>query len=352
MKLLVSGALLSLLGAAGYVATSIAAASSDRVARVAAVAAAFVDSLDDRLRSKACFELDDAERANWHFVPNIYPGVLLSDMSAEQRRGVHRLLRTVLSASGYHKTTTIVKLEDTLRELAESTGRKALHRDPGRYSLAFFGKPSRKSPWGFRFQGHHVSWNFTSVDNRVTSTPAFLGANPAEIRHGPHAGLRALPDEEDLARELLGSLDEAQLEAAVVSEKAPRDVLWGPGKSRAILGQARGIAARALKEPQRKILWQLVEAYAHNLKRDLAAAEMAKIDKAGRDNLYFAWRGSSRRGRGHYYCVRGPTFAIEYDNTQNGANHVHTVWHDLTSDFGSDLLREHYRKHHAPKNKK
>lgn len=304
-------------------------------------------SLNDAQRASASLAFDGEERTNWQFVPGVYPGVTLAALDVDQKRAVHDLLHAGLSASGYHKTTMIMGLEDLLREIAEAAGRtqEAATRDPGRYSLAVFGTPDPHAAWGFRFQGHHVSWNFTSVEGHVSATPAFLGANPAEVRTGNHAGLRALPEEEDLARELLASMTPMQRLSALRETDAPADVIWGPGSLENTLGDPVGLAASDMNPQQRTRLDRLLETYLGNLDHGIAAEHRERIDRAGRDGIHFLWIGSTERGGGHYYRIHGPTFAIEYDNTQNGANHVHTLWHDLTGDFGGDLLRHHHDVH-------
>lgn len=316
--------------------------------RIALAAAEVLGALDDEQRAKAFQDFAHGERKQWNYLPSVYPGVPLGELSVAQKRAVHRLLNAALSESGYHKTTTIMRLEQTLREAALAAGRdgEAEWRDASRYSLAFFGEPSDEEPWGFRLQGHHLSWNFSSVDQRISALPTFLGSNPAELRDGPLAGLRALPREEDLARELLASFDERQLGVAVVGEEAPQEVFWRPGREREVLGEPIGLAYGDLAAAQRETLWSLIETYANNLDEQLAARHLAKIERAGRETIRFAWMGSRERGEGHYYRIHGPTFVIEYDNTQNGANHVHSVWHDLTDDFGADLLRQHYDEKH------
>ena len=245
--------------AAPRVASSVAAAARDAIA-----------SLDEPQRAKACFEFAHAERINWQFVPGQYPGVALADLGLVQKRAMHRLLQSVLSTEGYHKTTAIMRLEDTLREYAQAAGRtrEVATRDPGRYAVAFFGKPSSgadATPWGFRLQGHHISWNFTSIDPRVVAVPMFLGTNPAEVREGHHAGFRVLAAEEDLARALLASLSDQQRGAAVLGHTAPKDVFWGPGKLREVVGdptrsdllRAAGVAARVVVAIGRNLCAQL-----------------------------------------------------------------------------------------------
>lgn len=192
-----------------------------------------------------------------------------------------------------------------------------------------------------------MSWNFTCVHGHVAATPVFLGANPTEVRTGHLAGSRAMPEEEDLGRALLQSMSEAQRTVGLLSTDAPNDVLWGPASLENNLGDPEGLAHGDMTREQRHLLWQLIEVYLGNLDEHLAAPHRGRIEKAGRDGIHFLWIGSANRGEGHYYRIHGPTFAIGYDNTQNGANHVHVVWHDLTRDFGADLLRRHHEHGHA-----
>jgi hypothetical protein len=307
---------------------------------LAAAASRFLAALPAELRTKVTKPFTDAERLRWNFVPGNYPCVQLRELDDLQRRAFHDLLRAALGSAGYLKTTQIVALEDVLRALEQ-----AAHRDPGRYAVALFGEPSPKLPWAFRFQGHHISWSFTCAGGKVlASTPRFLGANPAEVRSGPHAGLRVLAAEEDLARGLLASLTPAQLERAVIAKEAPRDILLGPDRKADLLGAPKGIAGAELDAPQQALLWRLIEEYARDLQPELAQAQLTRIKTAELAKVHFAWAGGRAAGEAHYYRIHGPTFVIELDNTQNDANHVHTVWRDLTRDFGADVLREHYQE--------
>lgn len=294
-------------------------------------------SLSPELRAKATFAFDGAERTDWHFIPKDRVGVSLKEMSWQQRRAAHRLLRTALSNKGYLKATTIMSLEQVLRVLENDAAR----RDQEKYWFSVFGKPGHEKPWGWRIEGHHLSINFSSVSGVIAaSTPLFLGSNPAEIRSGPRAGLRVLSAEEDLARALVESLDEGQRAKALIATEAPRDVITAPG-AKIDLGDPAGLAHSEMTTQQREGLWRLITEYANNLRIELADEELTQIQDAGRRNIYFAWAGSVESGEGHYYRIHGPTFIIEYDNTQNGANHVHTVWHSLTNDFGLDALKKH-----------
>jgi hypothetical protein len=254
------------------------------------------------------------------------------------------MLREALSARGYEKTTGVLELEAILRE-TEAFG--SLLRDPELYYLAIFGEPSDEKPWGWRFEGHHLSLNFSSASGRiVAATPSFFGANPARVPSGPRAGWRVLPAEEDLGRRLLGSFDEGQRRAAVMAVSAPSDIILGPGRKS--VPDPAGLAYADMSEAQRAILMELVGEYLGNMRADVARAQREKIEKAGLGTIRFAWAGGVRVGEGHYYRIQGPTFVIEYDNTQNHANHVHSVWRDLEDDFGGDLLRRHYAEspHH------
>ena len=221
-------------------------------------------------------------------------------------------------------------------------------RDPELYWFTIFGEPSDSAPWGWRFEGHHVSLNFLSTRGEVAvSTPAFLGANPARVPNGPRAGWRLLPAEEDLARRLLASLTPGERARALLSERAPADILMGPG--RRSTPEPAGLPASELTAVQRETLMALVAEYARNARQEIAEARWKRIEAAGVGKIRFAWAGGDAVGSGHYYRVQGPTFVIEYDNTQDRANHVHSVWRDLPADGGADLLRRHYEEspHHA-----
>lgn len=317
---------------------------------MARAGARFLQLLNDDLRKKAKFTFDDAERYKWNFVPGAYPGVLLSEMSPEQRVAAHDLLRSALSSQGYLKVTSIFALDFILRQMSEKAGAPALFRDAERYSFAIFGEPDVTKPWGWRVQGHHVSLQFTSVSNElVCHTPMFLGANPATVKDGPSAGLRVLAFEEDLGRALVKSLSNEQKSIAIIDTKAPADIILGPSRKTDFMSKPVGIAASKLDAEQKKLLISLLELYIHNLHPDLSAPERARILDGSFDTTYFAWAGGTSPGEGHYYRLHSPLFIIEYDNTQDGANHPHTVWRDPSRDFGGDPLAEHLRKEHGAK---
>ena len=328
-------------GAAGF----LGAAGHDKTSDTMASAANnLLASLDADQRTTVMLDMGDAERVDWHFIPKERKGLSMLDMSPDQHHLLHALLSASLSRTGYGKTTTVMSLEAVLRKLEEAAGGNPFTsmRDPLRYHVTFFGAPSEDGDWGWSFEGHHVSLNFTVVAGDATaSTPLFLGANPHRVPSGPREGLRALGREEDLARTLLESLDDEQRKKAVVGDEAPRDI-FSSNQPRVERQVPRGVPASALSEEQRELLDALIDEYAGNVPPDLAAKRRAQVKAAG-NAIHFAWMGPGEPGAPHYYRVQAPDFVIEYDNVQNAANHSHTVWRDFDGDFGRDLLAEHHR---------
>ena len=326
---------------------------ADQRAREAMARAAtrFLDALDARARRRASFALADAERANWHYVPRSREGVPFKAMPAGARAAAHELLQAGLSPAGYTKVTTVIRLEEVLRQLE----RFGLFRDPENYALSIFGTPGPGAAWGWRLEGHHLSLNFTLVPGRALSaTPLFLGANPATVPAGAAlAGQRALAAEEDLGLALARSLVQARGEAVrarlVIAADAPGDIVTGPGREESLKAPV-GIPLGEMGDEQRGLAVRLLETYARNLRAETADAELARIRSAGLEPIHFAWAGPIELGRPHYFRLHGPAVLIELDNTQNAANHIHSVWHDPRNDFGRDALRAHYRDghhHHA-----
>ncbi len=314
--------------------------------RMAAAASAFLDSLGGELRKSAVYEIASPVRLDWHYIPRDRPGVKFKQLGDPQRRAMHALLQSALSSRGYLKATSIMELEGVLHDMEVARGGDGLARDAGNYAITIFGEPGAGTPWGWRLEGHHISLNFTGATGQlVASTPAFLGANPAMVPSGPHAGWRILAQEEDMGYQLLQSLSAEQRAAAMIPGAAPVDIILTPGRA-ADLGAPYGVKYAAMNEAQRTLLLRLIEEYVENLQHDMAEPQMARIREKGLDAIAFAWAGADQPGKGHYYRIHGPTFVIEFDNTQNDANHIHTVWHDLERDFGTDLLKEHYEHDH------
>jgi hypothetical protein len=302
-------------------------------------AEAFLGSLTPEQRGKTTFAMDDAERLNWHFIPRERRGLPFKEMTEPQRQLARRLLQTGLSQRGYLKAQTIIELELVLREL----GGDPNVRDPDRYFFSIFGTPSTSQPWGWRMEGHHISLNFTVANDALIATaPAFLGANPANVKSGSRQGVRALAAEEDLGRELIKKLDESQRATAIILAEAPRDIITGNAAQVDPLNPV-GISITQLNREQSDLLKRLIDEYLNRMAPDIAAARRAKLERSDFSKVTFAWAGTLEVGGPHYYRIQGPTFLIEYDNTQNNANHIHSVWRDFAGDFGRDLLRDHYR---------
>jgi hypothetical protein len=315
------------------------ASESNPAAVMAEAARNFLAALEPAQQEKATFPFETEERMNWHFIPRARKGLPFKELDGTQRHLAHAFLSAGLSQRGYLKATTIMSLEEVLRVLEEGKGPV---RDPDLYYFSIFGRPSADAAWGWRVEGHHVSVNITVVQGRlIASTPQFLGANPAEVRQGPRKGLRVLHAEEDLGRQLLHSMDSEQRPHVVIDETAPRDIITGASR-KAEIGAPKGLPASRMKSDQRQLLLALLDEYARAMPAEIADERLEKLRKAGLDHVHFAWAGSAESGQPHYYRVQGPTFLIEYDNTQNEANHIHSVWRDFDGDWGLDLLRMHY----------
>ncbi len=301
----------------------------------------FVASLSPEQKQKALFKFDDEQRFDWHFIPRERKGVPLKDLNEEQRKLAMEFMKSGLGASGYQKATTIISLEPILAQL-EGSGRR-FPRDPELYYFSVFGTPSAKNAWGWRVEGHHIALNFTVVKgDLVSNTPLFFGANPAEVRQGDRKGLRALAGEEDRARDLVQALDEKQRGTTIFDATALKDIVSMNSRKADPL-KPEGIASGQLNKQQKEMLDRLLGEYLSRMPQDIADERRKKLREAGMDKIYFAWAGGINRGDPHYYRVQGPTFLIEYDDTQNDANHIHSVWRDFNGDFGDDLLREHYK---------
>ncbi|WP_235296605.1 DUF3500 domain-containing protein [Portibacter marinus] len=301
---------------------------------------AFINSLSTDQKSKAIFTVDHERRTDWHYLPaGSYerPGIKLADLKQHQREKVFDILRSVLSEKGLEKSKAIIDLENVLAELENNY----THRDPDQYSIAIFGHPSNQNPWSWSFSGHHLSLHFTYADGQISATPRFFGANPATVLEGPKKGLRVLAKEEDLGMLLLHSLDEDQKEIAIISEEPYWEILT-KNDSKVDPLQRQGIGIKQLTGDQRKLLLKVLAEYLSSLKPTLAEDRMKIIQN---EDLIFAWAGSTALGKPYYYRIQGESFLIEFDNAQNGANHIHTVWRDFDGDFGQDLLLEHRKKH-------
>lgn len=314
--------------------------SDDKPSAGTAAARALLQSLPEARRTQANLSFDSSERTHWNYVPGKRAGITLAELDANQKTLVDPLLRSALSPSGFQTAQQIVQHESILAEI-ESNPR----RDPELYYTAVFGEPGPRAPWAWRFEGHHLSVNVTQVDGQTqVVAPLFMGSNPARVPHGPKAGLRLLGAEEDLARDLIRMLPEERRSRAIIADDAFSDIITrNDPRVRSL--NVEGLAADDMSEAERTQLRKLLHLYSDRMTESAAREQLDRIERAGFDKLHFAWAGSLEPGKPHYYRVHGPTVLIEYDNTQNNANHIHSVWRDLERDFGGDLLRAHYEAH-------
>jgi hypothetical protein len=319
------------------VSAHVAEQARPEVAMVSA-ARTLLGALDDAKRAKIQFTFDSEERFNWHYIPRARKGLPLADMTPAQRDAAFALLKTGLSTSGFTRAESIRSLELVLRAMEKRDS-----RDPEQYFFSIFGTPGDKS-WGWRYEGHHLSQNWTVATGKAVSTsPAFFGANPATVMDGPQKGTRALAAEADLGWAMLEGLQGHSRQIAVLAGAAPTEIITANSRKAAMFENA-GLSAKEMSNQERGLLMRLIDAHASAQHPDLAAARMAAIKTAGLENIRFVWIGATENkpGAAHYYRIQGPTFLIEYDNSQNNANHQHIVWRDFKGDFGDDLLAEHY----------
>ena len=319
--------------------------------RMAAAARDFLASLNANQRESATLPMGDDRRYIWDYrPPEATPrnGLRLINMNADQRRKAMALLDIGLSVRGADQVRKIIDLETRLLESEQQEGRVTpFVRHPQHYSVCIFGDPSAKLPWAWHIGGHHVGLHFTVVDgDKIASVPLFFGANPAEVRHGPQAGLRTLPDEEDLARRIVRGLPSEQQRMAIVSETAYPDILTDRYRVANMFAPPRGVRFGDMNNESRDLLLHLIRHYVERTNEELSTQQWRKFESLGFDGVTFAWTGSREPGQGHYYAIKAPTWLIEYDNTQNGANHIHSVLRDITGDWGEDLIAAHYAESH------
>jgi hypothetical protein len=315
---------------------------------IAAAVRTWLDSLDDAQRARATFDVDAAERFVWAYTPGPREGLAIRDMRPDQRVAASGIVASAMSSRSAGEIAAVIALETVLGELERSAGGwGAERRDPDLYWFAVFGQPGSPGPWSWRIGGHHVAIHVSVAGDRVVGvTPSFLGANPAVIPSGPRADERTLPGEEALARAVLAELTPRERGAAVVSASAPADILTGTGRVADLRSVPVGVRHANLHTSAKAALERLIRHYVDRVRPDVADDAWSRIAAAGIGDVTFAWAGAEAPGRGHYYAVRGPGFVIEYDNTQNGANHIHAVWRDLENDWGGDLLAAHLAAAH------
>ena len=299
-------------------------------------------ALDDTQKKRACFAFDSDERENWAFVPKERAGIPLAALTPAQQDLVRKLLASALSEKGLLKINTIIALEALLGEIEK----RPEYRDASKYYTSVFGDPGPEETWGWRFEGHHLSVNLTIVPGKgISATPSFMGANPAEVRDGPQNGTRPLAAEEDLARTLATTLQTVG-KKIIFSDQAPREILTAADRKAKQLDPV-GVAVAEMSAEQKNALTELIKEYAYRFRAEVARDSLQRI-QADFESLRFGWAGSLKPGEAYYYRIQGKSFLIEAANSQNNANHIHTVWRDLANDFGRDTLGEHYHDHDHP----
>ncbi len=317
--------------------------------QMADTANALIKTLSPEQKDKLAFTFDSPERENWHFIPRERKGLAIREMTPEQHLLAHALLSTGLSNRGYLKATTIMSLEEILFHMesaADESKRVATRekRDPEKYFLSIFGQPAMTGIWGWRVEGHHFSLNITVKDGTLfRATPSFFGTNPGEVRTGPRTGTRVLGTEEDLGRKLATSLSDDLWKKTLVETTAPKEMIT-EAKHHVDPLSPEGISDADLNAEQKETLHQLIREFIFRIRPEIAEESWKQILTGG--PIHFAWAGEREKGKPHYYRVQGKTFLLEYDNTQNDANHVHTVWRDFNGDFGADLLQAHLQNAH------
>ncbi|MBX2925059.1 MAG: DUF3500 domain-containing protein [Chitinophagaceae bacterium] len=311
-------------------------------------ARAFIKLLDNDQRNKAILDFNTEERYNFHYIPkDNRKGIALKEMNEQQQSAAFDMLKSCLSDKTVDKVNAIIQLENVLKVL-ENQPAGSDYRDPGKYFLTLFGTPRTGAVWGWRFEGHHISFNFSASDKKLLSgTPSFLGSNPAIVHEGPQKGKQVLREETEKGFALLHALSKQELAKAIIDETAPSEIITGASR-KAMIDKPEGVRYSELSVGNKQLLMQLLELYIHRYTKLFADEMLDDIKKAGLDDLRFAWAGFTQAGKGKacYYRIQGPTIIVEYDNSQNNANHIHTVVRDLKNDFGGDMLLQHYKTDH------
>ena len=309
---------------------------------------AFIGTLNDAQKTEALYPFDTAERYRFMYVPlDDRKGISMNELNAAQQSAVMDLLKTSLSEETVQKVKSIMLLDNVLKEL-EHRKPEDHFRDPGKYFLTIFGIPAATTIWGWRFEGHHVAFHFSADKKQlVAGTPSFLGSNPAIVLTGPEKDKQVLKEETDRGFALLHALSAAELKKAIVDSVAPGEIITAASR-KAMIANPAGIRYSELSPGNKQLLLQLLTMYVHRYTKLFADNMLKQIQTAGLDNLWFTWAGYTEHvlGKPYYYRIQGPSIIIEYDNSQNNANHIHTVIRDLTNDFGGDILLQHYRESH------
>ncbi|MBK8788393.1 MAG: DUF3500 domain-containing protein [Chitinophagaceae bacterium] len=338
-----------------YTASSQAAYNNE----IKQVAVLLYNSFSKMQNISGRLDFNDTSRLKWNNLPvglRARVGTSIGNMTDEQRKLVHRILSVSLSSQGYLKATSIMHLDDLLNRYYDSLFYKKEINDTTyafvrsllwshkNYYFAFFGQPTDRI-WGYKLEGHHLSVNFTFVNDKLSVTPFFIGTDPAEYQNSEYAGWRVLGQEEDLGIKLVNLFTPAQQKKATMSTAVPKDIITAAESGKRLVGNW-GILGAAMNEKQRAVLQYIIREFVFNLEYDKAVIEYDKIIKAGVDKIYFGWIGEYDEKKPHYYVLNGPTFIIEFDNNggpRNGANHIHAIWREKGNEYGEDVLKNHYQ---------
>jgi len=307
-------------------------------------AMAFVNSLSDKQKGEAMFPFDEINRYEWHYLPASMAsrnGIGVSELNDIQKKKLNDLMKVYLSEEGYTKLKNIMGFENLLKELEPDN----MNRTPENYFIAIYGNPGKDSIWGWKFSGHHLALNFTIVNGKLAVAPFFFGVYPAEVKDGPQKGMRIIKDEEDFGFELENSLTQEQKQKALLQSNAYSDIVTRNDVEVDPLHPI-GILAKDLTHEQKIILNKLIVAYLLSMPPIIAKTRIKTISTEEMNSISFGWAGGTEPGKPHYYRIQGKSFLVEFDNTQNNANHIHSVWRDFKGDFGHDLLKEHYQSAH------
>ena len=307
----------------------------------------FLNSLNSDQKAKTVYSYLDGERIFWYYPPLNRHGLPLREMDAKQRQLAYAVMASGLTDKSYEQAKSIIEHEDILGPLEVEQDKVTFLRDTERYYFTIFGEPGGSDPWGWRVEGHHVCLNYSIWNDKVIAvTPFFFGANPAEVRKGPKNGLRILGDREDLAFELMESLDAGQQSKAIIYDEAPLDILTY-NSSKVSLPREEGLPASRMSGTQQEMLMALVTLYVSQVRSDVAQERLDAFKTDGIDGIHLAWAGPVDKSKAHYYRLHGGDFLVEFDNRQDGANHIHSVYRDVENDFASDVLRQHLLLYHV-----
>lgn len=316
--------------------------------QMSAAVSTFLKTLTPGQTKEAVTDFGNISRFDWHYIPRERKGLTFKKMKPEQKAAAMAIIRLMMSQEGYQKTESIIDLENVLRVI-ESRPPNDTYRDPENFAFLIFGNPGT-DPWGWSVEGHHLSLHFTSINGQIAFMPGFMGSNPGKVlAEVPQKGKRILADEQDIAFDLLHSLNPSQLEKVILGKESPNEIFTANSR-KASLEKMQGLAMKDMNAEQKSVFKNLILIYLQRYHITLKNQQWAELEKAGLDQIHFAWMGDQQpeigAGHGQYYRIHGPTFLIEFDNTQNGGNHIHSVVRDLNNDFGEDMLREHYAKKH------